>query len=228
MQVLIKLAKDRRLHRLALIGMLILMAIIVAIWKFQIGLQDLKGYWQVILAFLAAHGLVLFIALVVLPAFPVPLSPLLILAGVAWKDHPYLGCLICVFALMLNMIWSYYVAAVGARKWIGSMIESYGIRIPQESPKRPLQWILLMRLTPGMPFFIQNSVLGFIRVPFKKYLGWSLLCNGFLSSGVILGASGISSGNYLPGLIGIALILVSVLVIQWFRRHRLEKTHPVA
>jgi uncharacterized membrane protein YdjX (TVP38/TMEM64 family) len=78
--------------------------------------------------------------------------------------------------------------------------------------------ILILRLTPGLPLFLQNYVLGFLRVPFRLYLPVSMGCTGLIACGVVLSGAGVAKGNLTPILTGVALIVVGLLVVQMIRQ----------
>ena len=80
-----------------------------------------------------------------------------------------------------------------------------------------------MRLTPGFPFFAQNYLLGFFRVPFRLYLPVSMACNGVISVGVVLSAAGVADGNLVPVLTGVALVVVGLVLVHWIKVRVLKR-----
>ena len=89
-------------------------------------------------------------AQVVLPLFGFPVSPLWIAtgvrAGVLW------GSVLSAGALAVNLTLGYWLA----RKWLRQPIEKWlharGKKAPQIREADETLWILLLRVTPGVPF----------------------------------------------------------------------------
>jgi uncharacterized membrane protein YdjX (TVP38/TMEM64 family) len=86
-----------------------------------------------------------------------------------------------------------------------------------------LRLILIMRLTPGIPFFLQNYLLGFLRAPFLLYLPISILANGIIGTGFVLSGVGLADGNLMPTITGVSLIAVGVVLTQMIRRWLAKK-----
>lgn len=199
------------------------LAVCVGAWKFGVDVVMLKSWWSQAEFFLQQHPGWLFVALVILPGFPIPTSALLFLAGTVWRDRPGIACILCMVAIALNMTWTYAFAAWPGRRWVERLIDSGGLKVPEAPLGNHLQFLLLLRLTPGFPLFLQNYLLGFFRVPFRLYLPVSLCCTGLISSGVVLSGAGIADGNLKPVLAGVGLIVAGTILIQWIRNRRLRR-----
>lgn len=218
MAILKKILSDRRFHRLAG-GMLVLgSGAVLLAWKLGVDLAMVKGWWGHAEMFLKERPWWLFAGLIVLPALPIPTSALLLLAGTVWRDRPVAACAICLLAMALNMSWTYWAAAGPGRGLVVKLLDAMGLRVPELPKGNDLRVILLMRLTPGFPFFVQNYLLGFFRVPFRLYLPVSMACSGMISVGVVLSAAGVADGNLTPVLSGVALIVVGLVVVQMVRQ----------
>ena len=217
MDLLRKLLWHRRV-RIALVCMvgLVLVAAAVA-WKMGVDLATLKGLWEQVNAYLVKHPSALFWALVFLPGLPIPTSALLFTAGVVWRDRPVMACLLCLLAMTLNLTWTYWLAAGPARRLVEKMLAASEIKIPDLPRGDHLKLILVMKLTPGFPFFVQNYLLGFLRAPFHLYLPISILCNGIIGTGVVLSGVGLAEGKLMPALTGISLIAVGAIFTQMIR-----------
>ena len=191
-------------------------------WKMGVDWAVLKSVWQQLQIFLRDRPWLLFAALVVLPGLPVPTSALLLLAGTVWRDRPVAACAICLVAMALNITWTYWLAARPGRGLVEKLLESTALRIPALPRGNHLRVILILRLTPGLPMFVQNYLLGFLRVPFRLYLPVSMGCTGLIASGMVLGGAGVAKGNLTPVVSGVALIVAGLLVVQMIRQ-RLQK-----
>jgi len=217
MGLLRKLVLDRRVQiALVCLGGMALSAGVVA-WKMGVDQATVKGLWEQVNSYLVRHPSALFWALVFLPGLPIPTSALLFTAGVVWRDQPVMACLLSLLAISLNLTWTYWLAAGPARRLVEKMLAASGIQIPDLPRGDHLKLILVMKLTPGFPFFVQNYLLGFLRAPFYLYLPISILCNGIIGTGVVLSGVGLADGKLMPALTGISLIAVGVVLTQMVR-----------
>jgi uncharacterized membrane protein YdjX (TVP38/TMEM64 family) len=218
MQWMKRILSDRRFQTMAVVGLLGMVGCGFVAWRAGVDLATLLAWWEAAQDFLGRHPVWLFLAIVVLPGFPVPASALMILAGTVWKERPLMACAICLTGMALNMSWTYWVAAKPARGLVERFLARGTIRLPELPKGERMQIILLMRLTPGIPLFFQNYLLGFLRVPFLAYLVVSLGCTGMIAVGVVLSSAGVADGNLKPLITGVALIVVGVVVVQMLRQ----------
>jgi uncharacterized membrane protein YdjX (TVP38/TMEM64 family) len=218
-----KILIDRRFHRLAGFGLILGLSALLVAWKLGVDGPMLKAAWRWTEGYLREHPWWLFAGLVILPGLPVPTSALLLLAGTVWRDRPAVACGICLIAIAMNMSWTYWVAARPGRGLVEKLLSDGSIRIPEMPRGDHLRFILLLRLTPGFPLFLQNYLLGFFRVPFRLYLPVSLGCTGLIASGIVLSAAGVADGNLTPVITGVALIVLGVVVVQWVKAKILKR-----
>jgi uncharacterized membrane protein YdjX (TVP38/TMEM64 family) len=186
-------------------------------WNAGYGLADLARWWAIFGAYLAVRPWLFFIALVFLPGLPIPTSAMLFMAGVIWRQQPVMACGLCLVAMGLNLTWTYWLAAGPGRGLVQRVLAVTGYQIPDLPGDNHLKLILVLKLTPGVPFFVQNYLLGFLRAPFRLYLILSLICNGIIGSGVVLSGAGLADGKLLPALSGISLVILSVVLTQLLR-----------
>jgi uncharacterized membrane protein YdjX (TVP38/TMEM64 family) len=214
-------------HRWIQIGLICalvlgLLAVVIA-WKMGVNLAGLKEAWRQLNDYLVRHPWALFAALVVLPGLPVPTSALLFTAGVVWRDQPMTAVWLSMLGISLNLTWTYWLAARPARSLVEKLLAATEIQIPDLPRGDHLRLILIMRLTPGIPFFLQNYLLGFLRAPFVLYLPISILCNGIIGTGVVLSGVGLADGNLMPVITGVSLIAVGIVLTQLIRRWLAKK-----
>jgi uncharacterized membrane protein YdjX (TVP38/TMEM64 family) len=217
MALLKKLLSDRRFHRLAGVMLVLGAGAVLLAWKMGVDGAMLKTAWSQAEQFLLDRPWWLFAGLVILPGLPVPTSALLFLAGTVWRDRPVAACGICLLAMALNMSWTYWAAARPGRGLVEKLLAASALRIPELPKNNQLGVLLLLRLTPGVPFFLQNYLLGFFRVPFGLYLPVSVGCNGLIASGIVLSGAGVAGGNMKPVITGVALIVVGLVIVQMLR-----------
>lgn len=186
-------------------------------WKMGVDLASLKATWSQVNAYLVKNPLALFWALVFLPGLPIPTSVLLGTAGVVWREQPVMACSLSLLAMILNLTWTYWLAAGPARRLVEKMLAATAIQIPELPRGDHLKLILVMKLTPGIPFFFQNYLLGFLRAPFMLFLPISILCNGIIGTGVVLSGAGLADGNLKGALAGISLIALGAVLTHLIR-----------
>ena len=218
MDALKRLLRDRRFHRLAGLGLLAAAGLGLLAWKMGVNGAMVKSWWKLAEDFLMERPWWLFAGLVVLPGLPVPTSALLFLAGTVWRDRPMVACGICLVAIALNMTWTYWAAAKPGRGLVEKFLAAGSFRVPDLPKDNHLRLTLLLRLTPGVPFFFQNYLLGFMRVPFALYLPVSICCNALISIGIVLSGAGVADGNLKPLITGVGLIVVGVITVQMVRQ----------
>ncbi len=217
MTIVQKILRDRRFHRLAAIMLVFGVGAVLLAWRMGVDAAMLKGYWKQSEAFLVKNPWALFLALVFLPGLPVPMSLLFLTAGVVWKESPITACSICIFAMALNQTWTYWFAAGPARKLVEKLLAATSIQIPDLPRGDHLKLILVMRLTPGIPLFFQNYLLGFLRAPFYLYLPISILCTGVIGCGVVLSGAGLADGKLKWAITGVSLIVLGGVLTHAIR-----------
>lgn len=220
-----QIVRDRRVRWLAAAGACGLALLGLAAWSTGFGPADAMAGWRELERWLIAHPVLLVMALAILPGLPVPSSALLVATGFVWRDHPVLACATAVGAFTLNMVWTYAFAAGPGRRLVERLLERAEVRLPDLPRHNHLRLILILRLTPGLPFFIQNYALGLLRPPFRLYLAVSVLCNAPVVCGLVLSGAGFATGSLLPLLAGISLMVLAVLATHALRR-RLRLKRP--
>lgn len=213
------------------IGLLLLLVAAVVcgwlFWKWGIDLAALEEAWTQVNDFLTRHPGMLFLALVFLPGLPIPLSALFFTAGVVWRDEPLMAVSLSILAISLNLTWTYWLAAGPARRLVEKLLASSSVRIPDLPRGDHFRLILVLKLTPGIPFFFQNYLLGFLRAPFTLYLLLSVLCNGIVGTGVILSGVGVGGGSLKWAVWGISIIALGVVLTQVVRSRVTKKKKRV-
>ncbi|HWA09840.1 MAG TPA: VTT domain-containing protein [Opitutaceae bacterium] len=134
---------------------------------------------RVVAVIQAAGPLAFFSAMAVLPAAGVPSLFFILPAGPAFGDRLGMGTvvLLCLVSVTVNFVLAYLLARRGLRPLLTKLLERLGYEVPVVEEGDTTDLILILRLTPGIPFCVQNYLLGLAEVPFGKYFLLSfLLC----------------------------------------------------
>ena len=158
-----------------------------------------------------------------LPLIGVPISPLWIATGV--RAGTLLGGAVSVGALALNQTLGYWLA----RKWLRRPIEAWLRARHRAVPAIPAGeetlWIILVRVTPGLPLFIQNYLLGLARVPFATYLRISLPIQMAYAVAFVSLGQAFKDSNIWRGMLA-ASVLVAVLIAVVLIRKVVSRRMP--
>lgn len=163
---------------------------------------------------------VFFTGTAVLPAFGAPLSAFTIVAGEAFSHQMTLWGVIvaAIVAIGINLAFTYWLARYALRPILSKLIERYGYKIPTVTAKNALSIALVVRLTPGPPFFVQSYVLGLAEIPFKLYMIVSWLCILPWTIAFIVLGKGLFNGNFTLVIYGAGVIVVATVIVHAIRK----------
>lgn len=118
-----------------------------------------------------AGPLAFFTAMAVLPAAGVPFLAFMLPAVPVFGPQLGIPAVVAcgLLATVVNMGLSYVLARWTLRPLIERLVVALGFRLPQVDAGDQTDLIVILRVTPGMPFFVQNYVLGLANVPFRKF-----------------------------------------------------------
>ncbi len=154
---------------------------------------------------------------------PLPLFWFTVPAGEAFAAQLTLGGVIAaaLAAIAVNLALAYALARWALRPALARLIRSRGYTIPQVTAKNALMVVLLVRLTPGPPLFLQCWILAIAGVPFRLYMiaSW-LLTVPWIVGGVVLGR-GALTGNFKILLAGAGVLVAAVMAVRWLRKNYL-------
>ena len=183
-------------------------------WRYResLGAVDLQAYVD----WLASFGpLPFFLALAILPSFWAPASPFLLLAGVLY-DLP-VAIVGCGLALMANQAISWLFAGKLFRPAFERIVHRFGYSVPEITPQSMISVAVLLRITPGVPFPLQNYLLGLARMPFGWYIAISAPITLIMSSSIIIFGDAIMKGNTAIVLLAISLFIIISLGVRQLR-----------
>lgn len=133
---------------------------------------------------------VFFAAMALLPLVGFPLSVFVFSAGPLFAPTMGLPLVMAASlgAVLVNVSLAYWAAAWMLRPTMERFVRWLGYDWPKMERVKTWEFALVMRLLPGMPFFVQSYVLGMTGVKFRVYLGVSMLVSaGQVVAGVLVG-----------------------------------------
>lgn len=187
---------------------------------------DLKGLIAQGLDLIRGAGPVAFFtAMALLPAAGAPLLAFLLTSGSAFGPTLGMGAVIALalLAITINMVLSYFLARRALRPLLEALFTRLGYRLPRAESGDYFDLIVILRVTPGVPFPVQNYLLGLAEVPFGRYLLTSLLCTAPAAAAFIVFGEAMLHGRGRAALIGLGLILAVAAGTQLVRKHYAKK-----
>ncbi|MBI2496504.1 MAG: VTT domain-containing protein [Opitutae bacterium] len=168
-----------------------------------------------------AGPLAFFSAMAILPAGGVPLSIFTLTAGPAFADRLGMpGVLLAAgVAIAVNLALTYWLARYGLRPWLEQMISRTRHKIPVVVPEEQAELTVLLRITPGPPFFLQSYLLGLAEVRFATYLWISWLISFIYATGFIIFGDAVLQGKGKVAFIGLSILVAVALGVHLLRRH---------
>jgi uncharacterized membrane protein YdjX (TVP38/TMEM64 family) len=143
-----------------------------------------------VMVFREAGPAAFFAAMALLPVVGFPLSPFTLAAGPVFGPVLGLGnVILCtLLAVTVNVALSYWIASRALRPLISAWVKRLGYTLPEVQPHAAWPVILLVRIVPGPPFFLQSYLLGLARVPFGIYMLVSTVVPAaYLTATIVLG-----------------------------------------
>jgi len=183
---------------------------------------DIKGLIQQGLALIRSAGpVIFFLAMALLPVVGAPLSFFSLTAGSVFAPQIGMPAVIALSlaAITFNMALSYFLASRLLRPVLESLLVRLGYKLPQVDSGDATGLIILLRVTPGVPFPVQNYLLGLAEVPFGKYLLVSCLIQLPANTAFILFGDALLQGRGRVALISLSVILALMAATHLLRKH---------
>jgi uncharacterized membrane protein YdjX (TVP38/TMEM64 family) len=165
--------------------------------------------------------LVYFTAMALLPAAGFPVIAFGLTAGPAFSEQ--LGMpmvVVCALAAVtVNFLLTYGLARRALRPLLQKLFTRFGYKLPEVEAGDAADLVVILRLTPGIPFFVQNYLSGLAEVKFSKYFLISCLIVWPMNAGVILFADALMHGKGRIALLAGSLIVVIAAATHLARKH---------
>jgi len=163
-----------------------------------------------------------------LPGLGVPMLAFVLTAGSAFGDQ--LGMvvvvLLSVVATTVNLIITYWLARRALRPLFLWLAAKFGYKLPKVQPGDENSLIIIMRVTPGIPFFVQNYLLGLAEVPFGRYLWVSCALSLPQTVGFVVFGDALTQGKGKMVIAAVGLLVAASLGTQLLRKRYAGKRVP--
>lgn len=201
----------------AVAGLLVL-ALAWLIWR-----GEFRSWVSAGLEVLRAAGPVVFFAgMALLPAVGFPMLPFAVAAGPAFGAT--LGLTVvsacAVAAVAVNVAASYWLAKGAVRPYVVQWAQRLGYRWPELPPGTAWHAVLLVRLIPGPPFWLQSYVLGLAGVAFRPYLVVSTAVPSVMIVTTIVGGDALWRGEFRTGAVALGVLGLAACAVHLWRRLR--------
>jgi len=190
---------------------------------------DLRALLDQALGVIRETGPMLFFtAMAVLPAVGAPVSFFSLTAGSVFGETLGMPLVVvcAVLALQVNMALSYFLASRALRPLLEALVKRLGYELPPVASGDVTDLIVLIRVAPGLPFPVQNYLLGLARVPFGKYLAISGVISGCLTTAFVLFGDALLHGKGKVALVSLLIVLTLIVATHLVRKHYARKPTP--
>ncbi|MGF1657015.1 MAG: TVP38/TMEM64 family protein [Verrucomicrobiales bacterium] len=203
------------------VGALLCVAAVVVAIQMGVTVEMAREQFDRLLDGIRDKPILLFVAMAILPAFPVPISPMLLAVGAVFKPiwgGPF-AFAYALSAVIVNMSWVWWAAAYPGRKVASDLLKKCDITLPEPDKKKGyIPLLIFLRITPGFPLFLQNLILGFVRVPFIPYILISSALTSIYTFGFVILGGAIFEGEAKIALLAVAVILLGIIITSYLRK----------
>jgi uncharacterized membrane protein YdjX (TVP38/TMEM64 family) len=209
--------RKKLLFRLGLAG-LIAVAIVLFLLK---GVHILTLIDRVV-AFVAGLGpWVFFTAMAIVPACGVPTLGFTLVAGSAFAERMGMAWVVVAVnvAMTINMALTYWLARWVLRDHLARLLERLGYRMPEVDRADITDLIVILRVTPGVPYFVQNYLLGLADAPVGCYFLLSCLFVWPNNAAFTVFGDALLHGRGEKIVVAVLVIIALVAATHMLRRH---------
>jgi uncharacterized membrane protein YdjX (TVP38/TMEM64 family) len=219
-----EVALARRRFRLVKLGA-VAVVVLVGVGLVLRG-YDVRGAFEQGLALVRSAGpVVFFLGMALLPAAGAPQMVFTLSAGPLFREQLGMPAVVALamLAMLINMALSYWLASRVLRPLLKSLLNQLGYKIPEVTRGDETGLIVLLRVTPGIPFPVQNYLLGLARVSFARYLLVSFAIQAPLNAAFVVFGDSLLSGKGKMAFYGISAVAVLLVGTHLLRKHYAKK-----
>jgi uncharacterized membrane protein YdjX (TVP38/TMEM64 family) len=214
---------QRKLSPLLVLGVVLLIAVLL-LWQrhpeaiYWLGLLD-AGH-----SFLKENPWALFVVMATLPGLGFPSSATLMLFGVVVPPHYGMPAAVAlaITGQSLCSIWTYGLAAGPLKR----LLRRYLLReraLPEMSKHNAVRLGLILRLTPGIPYALQNIILGIMGMRFRDYLLVSIPTTSLWTACFVITGGAIFKEQLGWAIAGLVILIVVILATRmWSRKNPID------
>jgi uncharacterized membrane protein YdjX (TVP38/TMEM64 family) len=187
---------------------------------------DLRGLFNAVMATIRAQGpWIFFTAMAVLPIFGFPVLAFVLTAGPAFSGPLGMPLVVALslLAVTVNFVVTYALARRALRPFLEKLMKRFGYKLPDVESGDAADLIIILRLTPGVPFFVQNYLAGLAEITFGKYLLLSCLIVWPYNAATVMFGDAILQGKGKVALLAGSLLIAVAAGTHLVRRHYGEK-----
>ena len=178
----------------------------------------IRAECEELFAYLQSSPLIFYIALAILPSLGAPMSVFYLTAPAMHDDSFMLPLIGCSIALLSNSSIGFWLAKGIGRPIAIKLMAKLGYKVPEIPKDQEARAVLLLRITPGLPYCIQNVILGLAGIGYWKYIlvSWLVgIC--WIIAFLTLGKS-IMEGNAPLIIFGVSLFVALILITRMIRK----------
>ena len=178
----------------------------------------------------SAGPTVFFLAMALTPLVGAPMMPFNLAAGPLFGEQLGMPLVLALSltALTANMVITYALARRALRPLLERLIVRLGYKLPNMDAGDLTDLTILLRVTPGTPFFIQNYLLGLAGVPLGRYLLISCIVQWSYTTAFVLFGDALLHGKGKMALFALSVLVVAVVLTHWLRKRAARKKAAVA
>jgi uncharacterized membrane protein YdjX (TVP38/TMEM64 family) len=187
---------------------------------------DVRGAIELSMAFFREAGpAAYFTAFALLPAVGVPASVFTLTAGPVFGERLGMPLVVglSMAAITLNVMLTWALARRALRPFLEKWLTRFGYRLPQLAVEDMTDVAILVRVTPGSPFVVQNYLLGLGGVPFGKNLLVAFVVQAFYTPAFVLFGDALLHGKGKRAMLAASLFVVAVVATHLVRKHYAKK-----
>ena len=213
--------RRKTLVKLAAAGILLIAAAILALRGFDVMGIAGRAIGRAIAILQAGGPWMFFIAMALLPAVGAPMSMFTLTAGKAFGTQMGMGWVFAAAfaAVGVNILFTYWLARRVFRPWIARLVIRFGYKLPVLDKADLTDLIVILRVTPGTPFCVQNYLLGLADAPFGRYMVISCVVMWAYAGAAIVFGDALLSGRGRTAMIAIGLFAALVAASHLVRHH---------